>query len=146
MTQKRKKASPPWTSAIAGAIGNAFSRTAVAPLERTRMQMITDPGKYTSMLHTLTSIRAAEGVKGYWAGNSINVMRIAPQQGIAFFAKDFFKQKLAGEGNKPTPLRTLGASMMSGIECQTATYPLDTIRTRMTTAPVSIRMHGHVFQ
>ena len=37
-----KKDGPPvWTSAVAGAIGNAFSRTAIAPLERTRMQVRT---------------------------------------------------------------------------------------------------------
>ena len=37
-----KKDGPPvWTSAVAGAIGNAFSRTAIAPLERTRMQVQT---------------------------------------------------------------------------------------------------------
>ena len=32
-------------------------------------------------------------------------------------------------------LQTLAASMASGIVCQTGVYPLDTIRTRMTTTP-----------
>jgi len=126
---------PAWTSAVAGAIGNAFSRTAIAPLERTRMQMIADPGKYASILGCMRSIMQKEGVKGYWAGNSINVMRIAPQGAIGFFAKDYFKQLFAGEGNKPSPLQTLGASMCSGVCCQTGVYPLDVIRTRMTTTP-----------
>ena len=35
---------------------NAFSRTAVAPLERTRMQMIADPGKYPAMFSCLRDI------------------------------------------------------------------------------------------
>ena len=39
-----KKQAAAWQGAVAGAIGNAFSRTAIAPLERTRMQMIADPG------------------------------------------------------------------------------------------------------
>ena len=38
-----KKVVPAWTSAVSGAIGNAFSRSAIAPLERVRMSMITDP-------------------------------------------------------------------------------------------------------
>eukprot|EP00658_Telonema_sp_P-2_P013151 TRINITY_DN14987_c0_g1_i1.p1 TRINITY_DN14987_c0_g1~~TRINITY_DN14987_c0_g1_i1.p1 ORF type:complete len:304 (-),score=73.06 TRINITY_DN14987_c0_g1_i1:67-846(-) len=83
----------------------------------------------------LTKIWSEEGVRGLWRGNTINVARIAPQGAIAFFAKDYFKQLLAGEGGKPTPLQTLGASMMSGICCQTGVYPLDVIRTRMTTTP-----------
>merc|ERR1712070_385483 len=84
--------------------------------------------------------------KGLWRGNSINVMRIAPQGGISFFAKDYFKVKIPelgrqsgmrpeSWGNKSTPIEVLLASMASGIVCQTGVYPLDTIRTRMTTTP-----------
>eukprot|EP00940_MAST-03C_sp_MAST-3C-sp2_P002145 g2145.t1 len=134
--KKQKKTGPPaWTSAIAGGIGNAFSRTCVAPLERTRMQMIVDPGKYSGMVQCMKDIFKAEGVAGYWRGNSINVMRIAPQGAIAFYAKAFFKKKLAGEGNKPSKGDIAISSMLSGICCQTLVYPLDIIRTRLTTNP-----------
>lgn len=128
-----KKIVPAWTSAVSGAIGNSFSRTAIAPLERVRMSMITDPGKYRSFLACITEIYKNEGVKGLWRGNMINVYRIAPQGAIGFFCKDYFKQLLAGKGNDATPMQTLGASMASGIVQQTLVYPLDTIRTRMTT-------------
>ena len=124
-----------WTSAVAGGIGNAFSRTAIAPLERTRMQMITDPGRYKSMTECLSTIYEKEGLKGLWRGNYVNVMRIAPQGAIGFFAKDYFKQLFAGKGKSATPLQTLAASMSSGIVTQTTTYPLDVIRTRLTTTP-----------
>ena len=134
-TQKIKSGPAPWTSAVAGGIGNAFSRTAVAPLERTRMQMIVDPGKYSGMFSCLKDILKEEGVRGYWRGNGINVMRIAPQGAIAFYAKAYFKQKLAGKGNKPSKGQIALSSMLSGICCQTLVYPLDIIRTRLTTAP-----------
>lgn len=97
--------------------------------------MIVDPGKYKSMYAMMSDVVKTEGVTGFWRGNSINVMRIAPQGAIGFFAKDYFKAELAGPGNKPTPLQTLAASMMSGICCQTGVYPLDIIRTRITTTP-----------
>merc|ERR1712054_195084 len=84
------------TSAIAGAIGNAFSRTAIAPLERTRMQMITDPRRHGSMFACLRYVWRSEGVRGLWRGNCINVARIAPQGAISFFAKDYFKQWFQG--------------------------------------------------
>jgi len=126
---------------VAGAIGNAFSRTAIAPLERVRMQMIVDPGKHPGVWNCFTTILKAEGVRGLWAGNSINVCRIAPQGSLGFFAKDYFKELFAGvdaktgKPNKASPLQTLGASMLSGIVCQTGVYPLDVIRTRITTSP-----------
>jgi len=125
----------PWQSAIAGALGNAWSRTAIAPLERMRMQMITDAGRYPNPWNCVVSIYREEGVRGLWRGNSINVMRIAPQGALAFWAKDFFKGLLTPEGGKAQWYHTLSASMLSGIVCQTGVYPLDTIRTRMTVTP-----------
>ncbi|CAB9524022.1 Adenine nucleotide transporter BT1, chloroplastic/amyloplastic/mitochondrial [Seminavis robusta] len=137
-TAKRDEAKssvPAWTSAAAGGLGNAFSRTVIAPLERTRVQMITDAGKYPSMMACMTDIVKTEGIIGFWAGNALNVGRIGPQMAIAFYAKDYFKNLYAGEGNKPTALQTLAASMSSGIVCQTGVYPIDLVRTRLMTSP-----------
>lgn len=136
-TAKREDAKtvPAWTSAVAGGVGNAFSRTVIAPLERTRMQMITDAGKYPSMIACMKDIIQKEGIVGFWAGNTLNVGRIGPQMAIAFYAKDYFKRLCAGEGNKPTALQTLAASMSSGIVCQTGVYPIDLVRTRLMTSP-----------
>lgn len=137
-TSKRADAKvhlPVWTSAVAGAFANIFSRTVVSPLERTRIQMIADAGRYPNMIACMTDIFKNEGLKGLWAGNVLNCARIGPQMGVAFFAKDYFKGVFAGEGNTPTPLQTLGASMCSGITCQTSIYPIDLVRTRMMTSP-----------
>ncbi|CAJ1954899.1 unnamed protein product [Cylindrotheca closterium] len=129
------KTVPAWTSAVAGGLGNSISRTIIAPLERTRVQMIADAGRYPSMLACMQDIFKVEGITGFWAGNALNIGRIAPQMAIAFYAKDYFKVVYAGEGNKPTPLQTLAASMSSGIVCQTGVYPIDLIRTRLMTSP-----------
>jgi len=138
-TEKRvdSKNNVPWyASAVAGGVGNAFSRTVIAPLERTRVQMIADAGKYPSMAACMKDIVAKEGVVGFWAGNALNVGRILPQQAMAFFAKDYFKELYAGgPDKKPTALQTLAASMSSGIICQTGVYPIDLVRTRMMTSP-----------
>eukprot|EP00656_Telonema_subtile_P029567 TRINITY_DN32678_c0_g1_i2.p1 TRINITY_DN32678_c0_g1~~TRINITY_DN32678_c0_g1_i2.p1 ORF type:complete len:333 (-),score=75.57 TRINITY_DN32678_c0_g1_i2:115-1113(-) len=133
--QQTKRSVPVWTSAVAGAIGNAFSRTVIAPLERVRMSMIIDPKKYQRFLPCISQIWKEEGVRGLWRGNNINVARIAPQGAIGFYTKDYFKALFAGPDGKASPLQTLGASMLSGIFCQTGVYPLDVIRTRMTTTP-----------
>ena len=49
--------------------------------------MIVDPGRYPSISQFIRTVLKEEGVRGFWRGNSINVMRIAPQGAIAFFAK-----------------------------------------------------------
>jgi len=136
-TAKREesKTVPAWTSAVAGGVANGFSRTVIAPLERTRVQMIADAGKYPSMMACMKDVIKNEGIVGFWAGNTLNVGRITPQMAITFYAKDFFKSAYAGEGNKPTALQTLAASMSCGVCGQTAMYPIDLIRTRMMTSP-----------
>eukprot|EP00471_Norrisiella_sphaerica_P004276 CAMPEP_0184478154 /NCGR_PEP_ID=MMETSP0113_2-20130426/261_1 /TAXON_ID=91329 /ORGANISM="Norrisiella sphaerica, Strain BC52" /LENGTH=298 /DNA_ID=CAMNT_0026855843 /DNA_START=36 /DNA_END=932 /DNA_ORIENTATION=- len=137
MPQAKKKAG--WESAVAGGAGAAFSRTVIAPLERLRMQMIADPGRYSGMMECITDIYKKEGVAGLWRGNSINVYRIAPQSAIGFFCKDFYKVKLGetplGINGKPSVLSLALSSALSGITMMTLTYPLDLVRTRMTTTP-----------
>ncbi len=66
----------------------------------------------------------------------MNVMRIGPQGAVAFFAKDRLKALFTSPGKTTaTPLQTLAACMCTGIIAQTATYPIDTVRTRMMTTP-----------
>ena len=79
-TLKAKFLSSAAVSGYAGAISAAISRTAVAPLERLRFQMITDGAKYGgSSLAALKGIVAEEGVAGFWRGNLANMQRIIPQ-------------------------------------------------------------------
>jgi len=103
------------------------------------MQMIADPGKYPSMWACISDIYKTEGVQGLWRGNSINVYRIAPQSAIGFFCKDFYKVKFGetplGTNGKPSVLSLAVSSAASGITMMTLTYPLDLVRTRMTTTP-----------
>ena len=58
-----------WRAGVGGGIAAAISRTIVSPLERLRMQMITDGTRYPSNMACLRDVWAKEGVKGFWAGN-----------------------------------------------------------------------------
>tara|TARA_B110000208_G_C11555481_1_gene353313 strand:- start:454 stop:642 length:189 start_codon:yes stop_codon:yes gene_type:complete len=51
------------------------------------------------------------------------MVRIIPQNAVAFYCKDYYK-KLIG-GDKPTALQLMAASCLSGCTCITAIYPLD---------------------
>jgi solute carrier family 25 phosphate transporter 23/24/25/41 len=117
---------------ISGAIANAFSRTCVSPMERIRLQMSVDGGKYKNSLDCFRQIYAQEGIKGFWRGNWLNVIRIAPQGAIAFASKDFFSNAI---GPQYGSFGLACASMLSGATCMQAVYPLDMIRGRITVTP-----------
>ena len=99
--------------------------------------MIVDGSKYASTWQCFRSIFEKEGLRGYWRGNTINMIRIIPQGAVAFVAKDFYKEKLGGEN--PSSLALAAASMASGMTCMTAIYPLDLVRGRVTTTPGAYR-------
>ncbi|KNC54289.1 calcium-binding carrier [Thecamonas trahens ATCC 50062] len=113
-------------TAINGGFALGFSRFCVAPLERLRMQMIVDSTKYKGTWDCFRSIYRAEGLAGYWRGNTVNMIRIVPQGAVAFVAKDFFKELFGG--SSPNSLQLALASMAAGATCMSAIYPLDLAR------------------
>lgn len=122
-----------FASAFSGGLANAISRTCVAPLERTRLQLAVD-SHHVNALQCVRSIVHKEGFAGLWAGNTLNVLRIFPQGAIAFWIKDGIPAVL------PTSIQgtTLGmciGGLIGGIISMSAVYPLDYVRIRMTTSP-----------
>ena len=134
-TKATTKGPPTWLNGLAGAISAAISRTAVAPLERLRFQMITDGAKYGgSSLACLRGIAAEEGVKAFWRGNGVNMIRIFPQNGLMFFAKPAIGKKM--KAFVPDPFYgSMLSGMAAGCVSASAIYPLDVVRLRMTTTP-----------
>jgi len=120
-------------SAVAGGVSNAIARTCVAPMERVRLQLSVDSTKYNGTLDCFRTIYSTEGIKGFWRGNTINVIRIIPQGAVAFLTKDSFQQLLGGD--RPNSLHLATASMLSGMTSMTSIYPLDMVRGRITTNP-----------
>lgn len=66
---------------ISGAIAGVVSRTAVAPLETIRtLLMVGNCGLCTSQV--FQSIIETEGLTGFYRGNLVNVIRVAPSKAI----------------------------------------------------------------
>lgn len=68
-----------------------------------------------------------EGVYGFFKGNGVNIVRIAPFSAFEFFFYDFYKNLLFSEGTSNVQKMICGG--LTGMTASTLTYPLDVIRT-----------------
>ena len=67
---------------ISGAIAGAVSRTAVAPLETIRTNLMVGIGGRTSVVGMFQSIIERDGWRGLFRGNGVNVLRVAPSKAM----------------------------------------------------------------
>ncbi|KAI3978543.1 hypothetical protein MKX01_015718 [Papaver californicum] len=116
----------------AGAVSAMVSRTFVAPLERLKLEYIVR-GEQKNLLDLIKTIAATQGLKGFWKGNFVNILRTAPFKAINFYAYDTYrKQLLEWTGNEEaTNFERFIAGAASGITATILCLPMDTIRTKM---------------
>jgi solute carrier family 25 phosphate transporter 23/24/25/41 len=143
-----------WKSLVAGGVAGAVSRTVTSPLERTKIlfqvqnmngHMRTSEGalKYSGVLPTLKTMVNEEGVAGFFRGNGVNILRIAPYTAIQFFSFEKFKLVLSPEGaGDMTALRRMMAGALAGTTAVIMTYPLDLVRTRLTIQTTDMHYSG----
>lgn len=122
-----------WNGFFAGAIAGAASRTSTAPFDRLRVFFQTGgSGSFAEAVKTITS---QGGIKAFWRGNGLNVVKVAPESAIMFSALDQAKKMIASwEGKTEKNMSAEGkffAGSIAGLVAQTATYPLDTLKTRI---------------
>ncbi|WRX11281.1 Mitochondrial substrate/solute carrier - like 10 [Theobroma cacao] len=116
----------------AGAVAAMVSRTFIAPLERLKLEYIVR-GEQKNLIELIKSIAALEGLKGFWKGNFINILRTAPFKAINFYAYDTYRsQLLKFSGNEEvTNFQRFLAGAAAGITATLLCLPMDTIRTVM---------------
>tara|TARA_B100001093_G_scaffold520256_1_gene613994 strand:+ start:9692 stop:10495 length:804 start_codon:yes stop_codon:yes gene_type:complete len=109
---------------IVGGIGGIVSRSAVAPIELTRIQR----QNYFIPNATLTDVYKKEGVRFFWKGNGTNCVRVFPQLAINYSifrgVKPFIKEKVKNDNYS----NFFSGCVAGGISIL-ATYPLETTRT-----------------
>ncbi|XWS44934.1 hypothetical protein CRYUN_Cryun15aG0092800 [Craigia yunnanensis] len=116
----------------AGAIAAMVSRTFIAPLERLKLEYIVRC-ETKNLIELIKSIAATEGLKGFWKGNFINILRTAPFKAINFYAYDTYRSqllKLSGK-EEATNFERFLAGAAAGITATLLCLPMDTIRTVM---------------
>lgn len=116
----------------AGAVAAMVSRTFVAPLERLKLEYIVR-GEQKHIIELIQSITASQGLKGFWKGNVVNLLRTAPFKAINFYAYDTYRKKLLQmTGNEDaTNFERFVAGAAAGITATILCLPMDTIRTKM---------------
>lgn len=116
----------------AGAVAAMVSRTFVAPLERLKLEYIVR-GEQKNLFELIKQIAATQGLKGFWKGNFVNILRTAPFKAVNFYAYDTYrKQLLKLSGNEETTnFERFLAGAAAGITATVLCIPMDTIRTKM---------------
>ncbi|XP_019415329.1 PREDICTED: calcium-binding mitochondrial carrier protein SCaMC-2-like isoform X2 [Lupinus angustifolius] len=120
---------------IAGGIAGAISRTATAPLDRLKVVLQVQTTN-ASVMPAIMKIRQQDGLLGFFRGNGLNIVKIAPESAIKFYAYEMLKKVLAdAQGNKSDIGLTgrLFAGGMAGAIAQASIYPLEVIKTRLQT-------------
>ncbi|XP_047957653.1 probable mitochondrial adenine nucleotide transporter BTL3 isoform X1 [Salvia hispanica] len=116
----------------AGAVAAMVSRTCLAPLERLKLEYIVR-GEKGDLYMLINRIATTQGLRGFWKGNFVNILRTAPFKAINFCAYDTYrKQLLKLSGNEETTnSERFIAGAAAGMTATVLCLPLDTIRTRL---------------
>nr|CDJ82301.1 Mitochondrial substrate solute carrier domain containing protein [Haemonchus contortus] len=77
-----------WRHLVAGGVAGCMSRSCTAPFDRLKvfMQVHSSRTNNLGLLSCLRLLHAEGGVKSFWRGNGINVVKIAPESAIKFMA------------------------------------------------------------
>ncbi|XP_026661085.1 calcium-dependent mitochondrial ATP-magnesium/phosphate carrier protein 2-like isoform X2 [Phoenix dactylifera] len=121
---------------IAGGVAGAASRTATAPLDRLKVVMQVQ----TNRAHISSAIKDIwrEGhFLGFFRGNALNVMKVAPESAIKFYTYEMLKDLIVkAKGEDESGIGASGrliAGGLAGAVAQTAIYPMDLVKTRLQT-------------
>ncbi|KAI1886633.1 hypothetical protein AGOR_G00197820 [Albula goreensis] len=142
-TEEEKKSGAVWRHLMAGAMAGSVSRTGTAPLDRIKvfLQCSVDVlqvyGSSSGRMRLWTGLRGMVGEGGMsalWRGNGINVLKIAPETAIKFMAYEQIKSMIKGskDGTSLLVQERFIAGSLAGAAAQTAIYPLEVLKTRLT--------------
>lgn len=121
---------------IAGGIAGAASRTATAPLDRLKVVLQVQTTR-ACIVPAIKKIWKEDGFLGFFRGNGLNVVKVAPESAIKFYAYEMLKSIIGdGTGVDKGDIGASGrlfAGGMAGAIAQFAIYPLDLVKTRLQT-------------
>ncbi|XP_017693674.1 PREDICTED: mitochondrial coenzyme A transporter SLC25A42 [Lepidothrix coronata] len=136
--QEKKKV---LNSLMSGALAGAVAKTAVAPLDRTKIMFQVSSKRFSAKeaYRLIYRTYLNEGFWSLWRGNSATMVRVVPYAAIQFCAHEEYKQLLGSyygfQGKALTPFPRFIAGSLAGTTAAMVTYPLDMVRARMAVTP-----------
>ncbi|PNY23910.1 Calcium-binding mitochondrial carrier SAL1 [Tolypocladium capitatum] len=142
---------------LAGAIAGGVSRTATAPLDRLKVYLLVNTSSssetaVTAIKHgrpvdavknatrpireAVRDLYRSGGLRGFFAGNGLNVVKIMPETAIKFGSYEAAKRALAnfeghGDPRQINSYSKFTAGGVAGMIAQFCIYPLDTLKFRL---------------
>jgi len=115
---------------LAGVLSAVVARTAVAPLERLKLEYMLNHSAL-SVARNCVQILRTEGVAGFWMGNGLNLLRTVPYKALNYYCFDTYRHVLADSINvRPEHAAGL-AGAAAGVTSVITCFPLDLVRTRL---------------
>ncbi|KAK9103985.1 hypothetical protein Scep_020829 [Stephania cephalantha] len=117
-----------------GGIAGATSRTVTAPLDRLKVALQVQTRR-APIVPAIQNIWKEGGIKGFFRGNGLNVLKVAPESAIRFYTYEMLSNVFVNinqVGDIGTGERLI-AGGVAGAVAQTAIYPLDFVKTRLQT-------------
>ncbi|MFH4975065.1 hypothetical protein AB6A40_001774 [Gnathostoma spinigerum] len=124
-----------WRHLVAGGAAGCMSRTCTAPLDRIKvfLQVHATRQNRLNLFKTIRLLLLEGGIKSFWRGNGINVIKIAPESAIKFMAYEQMKRlikQIRGDVELSVWERFLAGSLAGAIS-QSIIYPLEVLKTRL---------------
>ncbi|XP_077188940.1 mitochondrial adenyl nucleotide antiporter SLC25A24 isoform X1 [Paroedura picta] len=131
-TEEEKKTGQWWRQLLAGGVAGAVSRTGTAPLDRLKVMMQVHGSKSKmNIAGGLQQMVKEGGVRSLWRGNGVNVVKIAPETAIKFWAYEQYKKMFRNEDGKVGTVERFISGSLAGATAQTSIYPMEVLKTRL---------------
>lgn len=121
----------------AGVMSTVVVRTLLAPMERIKLEYQLNRS-VLPVGRAFSKVIQSEGIKGFWRGNGINLLRVCPYKAINFAAFDAYRGiavRLSPGGPHDVDRLLLAvAGAAAGVTSVCSCFPMDVVRTRLLVA------------
>ncbi|XP_064470987.1 mitochondrial coenzyme A transporter SLC25A42-like isoform X2 [Ornithodoros turicata] len=133
---------------LAGSLAGCTASALTYPLDLARARMAVSPAeRYRNLAHVFVKIWKEEGPLKLYRGFTPTMLGVIPYAGASFFTYETLKRLRAEKtgSSELHPMERLVFGALGGLFGQSSSYPLDIVRRRMQTAPLTGNIYKSVW-